>query len=167
MVASANARQNFKPVGKLRRRRFAAALHGRVDGSIRLTDMDIIDAKTSGDIVRRDHEGAAHAARNPDPEPVADEIFSEPLDGGIGDDTAILDLRVDQIYHAKLRGLVSELGPVDADFVAGLQRTGMAFRNPEPWRSPNDTAFPWMSRVSAIQPVLSALPALVDPRSIR
>ena len=52
------------------------------------------------DVGRGDHEGRPLAAGNPDPEPVADEIFAEVFHRGIGDDAAVLDLRIDQIDHA-------------------------------------------------------------------
>ena len=66
------------------------------------------------------------AARDPDPQAVADEIFAEIFDLGIRDHAAVLDLRIDQLDRSDLRfGSPNPLA-IDAHRVAGLEEARMA-----------------------------------------
>jgi len=108
------------------------ALHRHVDRGLALANAHIVDAKARPDVTRRDDIGRPRAARNPDSQPIADEIFAEPLDAGVGDNPAFLDLRIDEIGHAPFGRAFAGFIGIEANAVANFQEAGMLFRQSQP-----------------------------------
>ncbi len=75
-----------------------AALHRHLDrvAALLLAQADIVEAEPGGDELGRDHVARARAGADPDPHAVADEEVAEIGNLGVGDDAAVLDLRIDQ-----------------------------------------------------------------------
>lgn len=115
-----------------RRRQFAATLHRYVYRAAVLLQPNVVDAEPARHIARGDDEGRSHAAGDPDPQAVADEIFAEALDGRIRNDAPLLDLRIDEVDDARLGGFSDELRAVDANPVARLEQARMPLRHAKP-----------------------------------
>ena len=74
-------------------------------------------------------EARALAGRDPDADPLADEIIAETGDACIGDDAAVFDLRIDELDRAELGAALAEVFAVDPDRIAGLEEARMALRH--------------------------------------
>ena len=82
-----------------------AALHRHIDAGPSLPPQArVIDAEARGEQTRRNDDGVARRRRTTQTaHALADEIVAEAGDGGIGDDMAVVDLRIDELDRAESR----------------------------------------------------------------
>jgi hypothetical protein len=129
LVPGVQPGKDFDTVWKLRARQVAAALDRNIDRSGSGAHVDVIDSEPGQQEACRNDEGAALPARYPDPDSLADEIIPQPFNPGIGDDAAVLDLRIDEGNAAELWSRSAEFGGVDTNRIAGLEKPRVTFRD--------------------------------------
>ena len=125
--------EDFERIRHVRPRQLAPALHRHVDrGPVVRADARIVDAEAGDDERARHDERRALAGRYPHADALADEIIAETGDRRVGDDAAVLDLRIDQPDGAELRAALADLFAVDAHRIARLEKAGMPLRHAQP-----------------------------------
>jgi hypothetical protein len=129
VASDVQAGKDLDTVWKLWAGQVAAALDRNIDRSGSGAHADVIDSEPGEEEACRHDEGAALPARYPDPDSLADEIIPQPFNPGIGDDAAVLDLRIDEGNAAELWSRSAEFGGVDTNRIAGLEKPRVTFRD--------------------------------------
>src|ERR1051325_1561697 len=126
-------RENFDAVSQIRCRLVFAALHGDFDSlATSLQEPRIIDAKARRQKMARDDNGLPRASRDPYADTLADEIVAEARNGRVRHDMAIVDLGIDELDGAKARTVQAKFVAVQANGIASLHITSMAFGDFKP-----------------------------------
>ena len=79
--------------------------------------------------MRRDDVGSPFPGRNPDLDPLSEEIVPEAGDMRISDDAAVFDLRIDERDRAEARAALADIVAVDPDPVADLKEARVTLRH--------------------------------------